>query len=546
MKKILLMLFFLLCITTITEAEELSNYPIWKEYEQIVGKTDGSAVYYTITLEQDQRVTFTFQHIGDAKLQIWTSDDQAITISIKDLDSDSSSHYVDLRAGTYKVSIRDASVTNKPVDYAISYKLSDVGSYDLEKNNSIEQANRIPLNTRIVGNLDSDFYSTDDYYRIDIPNRSILTLQTDVLFNSKENANLVGFTLYDKDLQIIGRVNSSYRFDSSIKQFVDAGTYYVKVDVSNANESTIDYAFTISAEKVDPTLLTETGKNVNDKNAMNLPFNQLLHGFFYSDWGYSNTHDYFKIHVPKDGTIQIKYDPELIGGHLRLQGDNNFHVLKGNYKEKTPTILETKIKAGTYDLEAFASLYFEGFSPYTLVVRMQSFTDVPFSHLYYEQIETIKNRNIITGYPDGTFNPNGVIKREHVFKMLAAVDEITFSKVRTATEFSDVSVTNPYYEQIKLMYETGIIDGDQGKMNPKSSLTRAQLAKILVNAFDLKLNGKVKNFSDVSPSDWSYTYIQILASNGITTGSNGKFLPNEPVTRQHFALFLARCLESLE
>ena len=151
------------------EAEELSIYPIWEENEQIQGTTDGTADYYTISLKKDQRVTFTFQHIGDAKLQIWTADKEAITISIKDLDGDRSSHYVDLRAGTYKIGIRDASYKNKVLGYSVSYKLSEVGSYDLEKNDTVGQANLIPSDTRIVGKLDGDFYKTADYYQINIP-----------------------------------------------------------------------------------------------------------------------------------------------------------------------------------------------------------------------------------------------------------------------------------------------------------------------------------------------------------------------------------------
>ena len=49
---------------------------------------------------------------------------------------------------------------------------------------------------------------------------------------------------------------------------MDAGTYYVKVENLNANEPSIDYSFTVSAEPVDPNILTETGKNINEKNAM--------------------------------------------------------------------------------------------------------------------------------------------------------------------------------------------------------------------------------------------------------------------------------------
>lgn len=543
MKKLSIILFFLLCMPTMAQAEDLSVYPVWVENEQIQGKTVGTGDFYTLSLAKDQRVTFAFEHIGDAKLQIWTADEEAVTISIKDLEGDRSSHFVDLRAGTYKIGIRDARYNNRVLDYSVSYKLSEVGSYDLEKNDTAEQANVIPFDKRIDGKLDGDFYKTADYYQLNIPEKSILTFQADILFNSQVNANLVGFTLYDKDMQKIGYNQSTYRFNGSIKQFVDAGTYYIKVHFSNSNEPDVDYAFTVSAEPVDPTLFTETGKNVKEQNAMKLPIDTLLHGFFYSDNQYSNTWDYYTIDVPKDGVIQIELNRELIGGHLRLEDDHSFHVLAGNYEKNKPTILESVVNSGTYSLEATSSIYFKGYSPYTLLVRMRSFIDVPFNHPYFEQIETIKNREIINGYLDGTFKPKDAIKREHAFKMLAAVDQIDFLRVRTAKEFSDVPKTNPYYEQIKLMYEAGIVNGDNGEMKPKSTLTRAQMAKILVNAFDLQMNGVANEFSDVSQSDWSYEYVQILASNGITIGSNGKFLPNAPVTREHFALFLARTLK---
>ncbi len=75
-----------------------------------------------------------------------------------------------------------------------------------------------------------------------------------------------------------------------------------------------------------------------------------------------------------------------------------------------------------------------------------------------------------------------------------------------------------------------------------SNLTRAQLAKILVNTFHLKMNGQGKLFTDVKQTDSFYNYIQILASHGITTGENGKFMPNEAVTREHFSVFLQRTL----
>lgn len=70
------------------------------------------------------------------------------------------------------------------------------------------------------------------------------------------------------------------------------------------------------------------------------------------------------------------------------------------------------------------------------------------------------------------------------------------------------------------------------------------MAKILVEAFDQQpITPTQPTFHDVAPSDWYYVYAETLAYYGISTGDNGYFKPNEPLTRQHFAVFLARMLQ---
>lgn len=73
-------------------------------------------------------------------------------------------------------------------------------------------------------------------------------------------------------------------------------------------------------------------------------------------------------------------------------------------------------------------------------------------------------------------------------------------------------------------------------------MTRAQMAKVLVLAFDLTADEK-EAFNDVPPTHWAYDYIAILMTNGITIGDQGNFRPNDPVTRAEFATFLYRALK---
>ena len=67
------------------------------------------------------------------------------------------------------------------------------------------------------------------------------------------------------------------------------------------------------------------------------------------------------------------------------------------------------------------------------------------------------------------------------------------------------------------------------------------MAKVLVKAFDLELErGYI--FTDVGADNWASDYIATLYTHGITTGSNGKFMPNNTVSRAHYAAFLYRAL----
>ncbi|WP_051910142.1 S-layer homology domain-containing protein [Lysinibacillus sp. BF-4] len=168
-----------------------------------------------------------------------------------------------------------------------------------------------------------------------------------------------------------------------------------------------------------------------------------------------------------------------------------------------------------------------------------TFTDVPKTHPSFAIIHEMRDTGIINGYPDGTFQPAKEIKRSHVAELLARA--LPLEPVREAKEFSDVPVTHPYYEAIQKVQRAGIIDGSDGKFNPDKPLTRVQMAKILTLAFDLKVKADY-DFPDVATTHWGNEYVRALYSNGITTGSNGYYKPNDAVTRAHYATFLHRLL----
>ncbi|WP_024363372.1 InlB B-repeat-containing protein [Lysinibacillus sphaericus] len=167
------------------------------------------------------------------------------------------------------------------------------------------------------------------------------------------------------------------------------------------------------------------------------------------------------------------------------------------------------------------------------------FSDVPKTHWAWEMIQDMTRKGIITGYPDKTFRPNDYIKRQHIAIMFARAFEL--EAIRETVSFKDVLPSHPYYEAITKLYQAGIVDGSNGEFHPDAFLTRAQMAKVLVEALQLTPNG-ISHFKDVPPTHWSYNYIATLQQEGIALGDDGYFKPNDPLTRAQFVALMYRAM----
>ncbi|ANU28037.1 S-layer homology domain-containing protein [Planococcus versutus] len=163
----------------------------------------------------------------------------------------------------------------------------------------------------------------------------------------------------------------------------------------------------------------------------------------------------------------------------------------------------------------------------------------------YEAIERMAARGIIEGYPDKTFKWRNSIERQHVSLMFTRALPELKSKA-PYQYFSDVPKNHKYFEPIMATQQAGIVEGYQNKFRPAGMLTRQEMAKVLVIAFDIEEKG-THTFPDVDPNGWSDPYIDALYAAGITIGSpNGKFNPKADVTRAEFAVFMDRSLKYTE
>ncbi|KRE47415.1 S-layer homology domain-containing protein [Paenibacillus sp. Soil522] len=79
-----------------------------------------------------------------------------------------------------------------------------------------------------------------------------------------------------------------------------------------------------------------------------------------------------------------------------------------------------------------------------------------------------------------------------------------------------------------------------GNFHPKAYQTRAETAATLVRILNLAETGKDVSFSDTPETYWAYDYIRKVAAHGYMVGDNGKFRPDEKITRAEFVSLLLR------
>lgn len=106
--------------------------------------------------------------------------------------------------------------------------------------------------------------------------------------------------------------------------------------------------------------------------------------------------------------------------------------------------------------------------------------------------------------------------------------------------FSDVPADHPQADAIRAVAEAGIFSGNNGEFNPDGLLTRAQMAKVLVETFDMEGTSNA-NFKDVPSDHWATEYINTLAHNNVTSGyGDGNYGLNDNVTAAQLQKFMKK------
>ena len=164
------------------------------------------------------------------------------------------------------------------------------------------------------------------------------------------------------------------------------------------------------------------------------------------------------------------------------------------------------------------------------------------SDAYAEAIDVMSALEIIDGYSNGDFQPQGTLTRGAAAKIIACMmlGKTTAESLGTqAAPFKDVPVGSTFAGYIAYCVESGLIDGyADGTFRPSGTLTGFAFLKMLLTA--MGYDSTVEGFTG---SNWTVNVARLAIENGLTDG-NDNFVGTRAATREEACLYAVNTIQA--
>ncbi len=178
-----------------------------------------------------------------------------------------------------------------------------------------------------------------------------------------------------------------------------------------------------------------------------------------------------------------------------------------------------------------------GMSRYLRADSKALFSDVDTKHEFAEAISYLKENDIISGYDDGSFKPEKTVSRVEALKMIIAGLSINLAE-DDKIDFPDTESPSWYSPFVATGIEKNIVAGyPDGSFKPSNNIIRAEYLKVLLEAAKVDLNENVINkpYYDVDRDEWYSKYAAYSKENTLFDVDNNKLIPTQKVTRGEVA-----------
>lgn len=186
----------------------------------------------------------------------------------------------------------------------------------------------------------------------------------------------------------------------------------------------------------------------------------------------------------------------------------------------------------------------------TEAVTKSEFTDLPKTHYASEAVAYLKEKGVISGYPDGSFAPDREVNRMEFVKMLVEAFELTKTE-ETIGAYADLSEDSWYYDYCVAGITNGILTGiSETEIGTDLSVKRQDVCVFLARLLEKKgivpeEKGSVSFSDEESVSDYAKESVALFAQAGIVNGSDGNFYPQKAASRAECAKIIYQVVKEV-
>jgi len=229
------------------------------------------------------------------------------------------------------------------------------------------------------------------------------------------------------------------------------------------------------------------------------------------------------------------------------QGGDGYEVLKKAYADGRAS------EPGFSDWENFAD-HMKSIGTIKSGIEGRILAKVPYSDVAYDSwaypyVSDLYYRGILKGN-NATFGPQKEMTRAQAASWI--VRALDLKAVGTAP-FSDIENYDADTKaEIFAAYENGLIKGNNSKFMPSEKVTRAQFALMLERAYENYTGKKYTAAAKAPYADFgnydaeAVNAISMLHELGITTGSDGKFMPGQSTSRDQAAKIVSNFIYNVK
>ena len=166
-------------------------------------------------------------------------------------------------------------------------------------------------------------------------------------------------------------------------------------------------------------------------------------------------------------------------------------------------------------------------------------------HWAQKAVEYLSNKNIISGYPDGTFKPNNTITVQEFLKMVVVAKGYELPKTDSnwlgwATKYAAAAQINGLFNNSEFYYGSDYI----------RPITRYEMARIVARALKdeqyppvySEFTAKIKDYNKIPDNLKEYVYIAFVK--GIISGfEDGEFKGQQNATRAQAAIMIQHLID---